>query len=156
MYRIFTLTAAVALMTPAAVYADAAVQAPVLTMVAAFNKGDVALAKSTHVAAPSILDEVTAPYIWTGAGAFDGWIGALGKTEATLGRTDGLVAVGPVTRETVMGDHAYLIFPSTYDFKQAGKAMRETGSMTFALIKQGAAWKIAAWSWSSPAAVPVG
>ncbi|HTI30905.1 MAG TPA: hypothetical protein VL405_02150, partial [Sphingomonas sp.] len=79
-----------------------------------------------------------------------------GKSEAASGKTDGQVAIGAVTRESVTGDHAYVIFPSTYTFKQKGKTMRETGSMTFALVEQGADWKIAAWTWSSPEAVPVG
>ena len=155
MHNSFALIAAVALITPAAAYADAAVQAPIRTMVAAFNKGDVALAKTTHVAAPMILDEPTAPYAWGGPTAFDDWIAALGKSEAATGKTDGQVAIGAVTRESVMGDHAYVIFPSTYTFQQKGKTMRETGSMTFALVKQGAGWKISAWTWSSPEAVLV-
>ena len=33
--------------------------------------------------------------------------------------------------------------------------MREAGTMTFALVKQSATWKIQAWAWSSPEAVPV-
>jgi hypothetical protein len=33
--------------------------------------------------------------------------------------------------------------------------MRETGTMTFALVKQSADWKIRAWTWTSPKAVPV-
>ena len=71
------------------------------------------------------------------------------------GKTGGIVAIGAITRESVMGNHAYVIFPSTYTFQQKGKTMRETGSMTFALVKQGAEWKITAWTWSSPEAVPV-
>ena len=47
--------------TPASA-ADRAVEAPIRTMVEAFNKGDVALARSVHVAAPMILDEPTAPF----------------------------------------------------------------------------------------------
>ncbi|CAM3068184.1 DUF4440 domain-containing protein [Sphingomonas antarctica] len=155
MNRFHALTAVVALMTPVAAYADAAVEAPIRTMVAAFNKGDVPLAKTTHVAAPMILDEPIAPYVWSGPTAFDDWIAALGKSEAAEGKTNGVVAIGTVTRETVTGDHAYVIFPSTYTFQQKGMTMRETGSMTFALIKLGAAWKIAAWTWTSPEAVMI-
>jgi ketosteroid isomerase-like protein len=147
------LMAALVLAVPAAAYADAAVEAPIRTMVAAFNKGDVALAKTTHVAAPMIVDEPIAPFAWGGLTAFDDWIAALGKSEAAEGKSGGVVAIGAVTRETVMGDHAYVIFPSTYTFQQKGKTMRETGSMTFALVKQGAGWKISAWTWSSPEAV---
>ncbi len=135
--------------------ADPAVEAPIRTMVEAFNKGDVALAKTTHVPAPMILDEPTAPFSWSGPTAFDDWIAALGKSEADAGKTGGKVALGALTRASVMGDHAYIVAPSTYTFQQAGRTMRETGTMTFALVKQSATWKIQAWTWSSPEAVPV-
>ncbi len=135
--------------------ADAAVEAPIRTMVDAFNKGDVALAKSVHVAAPAILDEPTAPFSWSGPTAFDDWIAALSKSEAESGKTGGKVALGTFTRASVMGDHAYVVAPSTYSFQQAGRTMRETGTMTFALVKQSASWKIQAWTWSSPEAVAI-
>ena len=152
MTKWFVLTAAV-LAGPA--LASPAVQAPIRAMEAAFNAGDVARAKATHVDSPSILDEVTAPFVWTGSTAFDDWIGTLGRSEAARGRTDGHVVFGPATRETVEGDRAYVYMPSRYTFKQGGRPMRETGTITFALVKQANAWKIAAWAWTSPAAVPV-
>jgi hypothetical protein len=135
--------------------ADSAVTAPIRTMVAAFNKGDVALAKSTHVAAPMIVDEPTAPFAWSGPKAFDDWLAALGNSEAKAGKTGGKVALGPFTRTSVMGDRAYVVAPSTYTFQQAKRTMRETGTMTFALVKQAADWKIQAWTWSSPEPVTV-
>ena len=133
---------------------DAMVEAPIKAMVAAFNKGDAAAAKATHVAAPMILDEPTAPFAWSGPTAFDDWLAALGKSEAATGKTGGTVALGAFTRESVMGDHAYVLAPSTYTFRQHGRTMRETGTMTFALVRQDSGWKIQAWTWSSPEAVP--
>lgn len=150
---IFALAALLAA-TPAPA-ADRAVEAPIRTMVEAFNKGDVALARSVHVAAPMILDEPTAPFAWSGTNAFDEWLAALARSEAAGGRTGGKVALGTVTRASVSGDHAYVVVPSTYRFRQAGRAMRETGTMTFALVKQGPEWKIRAWTWTSPEAVAV-
>ena len=147
------LTAALAFASPAA--ADPTVEAPIRAMVSAFNAGDIAAAKATHVAAPMILDEPTAPFAWSGPTAFDDWVAALGKSEADAGKTGGKVALGAVTRETVVGDRAYVVAPSTYTFQQKGRTMRETGTMTFALVRQGADWKINAWTWSSPEAVPV-
>lgn len=148
--------AAMALLFAAApAFADDAVQAPIRAMEAAFNKGDVAAAKATHVAAPAILDEVAAPFGWAGPTAFDDWIATLGRTEAERGRSDGQVALGAATRETVDGDAAYVIVPSNYTFMQKGVKMRETGTMTFALTRAGGAWKIQSWSWSSPVAAPV-
>ncbi|MBV9747653.1 MAG: hypothetical protein JO157_02450, partial [Acetobacteraceae bacterium] len=121
------LSAAAMLLTATPTFAaDSAVEAPIRTMLDGFNKGDVALAKSAHVAAPMILDEPTAPFAWSGPTAFNDWIAALGKTEAAAGKTGGKVALGRITRETVMGDHAYVLAPSTYTFQQKGRTMRET------------------------------
>ncbi len=155
--KIQFLLAAVAMLTvaPALSAASPAVEAPIRTMIEGFNKGDASLAKSTHVAAPMILDEPTAPFTWSGPTAFDDWVAALGKSEADAGKTGGKVALGSITRASVMNDHAYVVVPSTYTFQQAGRTMRETGTMTFALIKQGVDWKIQAWTWTSPEAVPV-
>lgn len=152
----FILSAAAALITaPAAHATDRGVEAPIRTMILAFNKGDVALAKSTHVDAPMILDEPTAPFVWSGPSAFDEWVSALGKSEAKAGKTGGNVALGRVTRASVMGNNAYVVAPSTYTFQQAGRKMRETGTMTFALVKQSADWKIQAWTWTSAEAIRV-
>jgi len=153
---LFALAGVSAMITAAGGHAaDSPVTAPIRTMVVAFNNGDVALARSTHVAAPMIVDEPTAPFAWSGPNAFDDWLAALGNSEAQAGKTGGKVALGPFTRTSVMGDRAYVVVPSTYTFQQAKRTMRETGTMTFALVKQAADWKIQAWTWSSPEAVPV-
>lgn len=149
-----TMIFALALLASPAL-ADPAVEAPIRTMEAAFNAGDVAKAKATHVDAPSILDEVTAPFLWTGPTAFDDWIATMGRSEAERGRAGGHVWFGPVTRETVEGDRAYVFLPSRYTFRQHGQAMREMGTITFALVKQGAGWKISGWAWTSPVAARV-
>ena len=152
----FALATAAAMATaPASYAAERAVEAPIRTMAEAFNKGDVARAKSTHVAAPMILDETTAPFAWSGPTAFENWIAALGKSEADAGRTGGKVEFGRTTRATVMGNYAYVVVPSNYTFQLAGRTMRETGTMTFGLVKQSADWKIQAWTWTSPEALPV-
>ena len=135
---------------------DAALEAPIRAMEAAFNKGDAAAAKATHVAAPTIVDELGAPYVWSGATAFDDWLKSLSDEEAAAGKSGGVVKLGAPIRESVEGTHGYVITPSTYTFQQKGKIMRETGTMTFALVETEAGWKIAAWTWTSLEAVPVG
>ncbi len=156
MRKAFAPIAAMALFAvPAAHAADMAVEAPIRAMLAAFNTGDVAAAKATHVASPMILDEPTAPFVWAGPTAFDDWLAALARSEADAGKTGGRVALGKAIRESVMGDRAYVVVPSTYTFQQKGRTMRETGTMTFALVRPGVDWKIQAWTWSSPEAVPV-
>ena len=138
--------------TQPAMAADTAVEAPINRMVAAFNTGDIKAAKATHVASPSIIDEPDAPYVWSGPKAFDSWLAALTKSESAGGKTGGHVSVGAPLRESVAGNHAYVVVPSTYDFKQKGRAMRETGTMTFALVHEKKGWLIAGWTWSSPEA----
>jgi hypothetical protein len=148
--------AALAMGLPGAAWAgEAAVEKPILEMEAAFNKGDAAAAKATHVAMPAIVDEVVAPFVWTGTGAFDRWLAALGKAEAAEGKTGGVVKLGAPIRETVQGASAYVVTPSTYSFRQRGRTMRETGTITFVLAKLGPAWKIQAWTWTSPEAAVV-
>jgi hypothetical protein len=152
---VWTPIAAMLLAAQPALAQDMGALAPIKAMIAAFNKGDVAGARATHIASPSITDEPTAPYTWTGPKAFDTWIAALGKSEAAAGKSDGQVWIGTPTRVSTERGHGYVIVPSTYTFKQKGRTMRETGTMTFAVVQVGKGWKIAAWTWSSPEAVVV-
>lgn len=139
---------------PMAHAGDAGVEATIRQFADAFNKGDMKAAKALHVAAPVIIDEV-APYIWRGPKAFDAWGADLGKAEAAEGKSGGKVTIGAPTRENIMGDHAYVIAPTTYTFQQKGQTMRETSQITLALEKQASGWKIASWTWTGPDAKPV-
>jgi ketosteroid isomerase-like protein len=142
------------LATPLAHASDAAVEGTIKQFADAFNKGDMKTARALHVAAPTIIDEV-APYYWSGAKAFESWGADLGKAEAAEGKSGGVVSIGMPTRENVSADHAYVVAPSTYTFKQAGKTMRETAQVTFVLDKTASGWKIASWTWTGPEAKPV-
>ncbi len=155
MKSLIVLTGALLLMAvPPAAAGDAGVETTIRQFADAFNKGDMKAAKALHIAAPTIIDEV-APHFWSGRKAFDGWGAELVKSEAAEGRTGGQVTIGAPTRETVSGDRAYVIAPSTYLFKQKGVTMRETAQMTFVLDKQKSGWKIATWTWTGPEAKPV-
>ncbi len=68
------------------------------------------------------------------------------------GITDQSVTIGAPTRTEVQGDHAYVIVPSVYSFKQKGVAMSETAQMTFVLRKGGSGWLIHGWTWTGPRA----
>jgi ketosteroid isomerase-like protein len=133
---------------------DAAVEAPIHQFIDGVSKGDMASVKAAHVASPVIVDNI-APHIWTGPEAFDTFIATLVATEAAAGKTGSVLAIGDVVTETVSGDSAYVVVPSTYTYRQNGRTMRETGTITFVLVKQDAVWKIASWVWTSPDAVPV-
>jgi ketosteroid isomerase-like protein len=133
---------------------DAAVDATIRQFAAAFNKGDMKAAKALHVASPMIIDEVP-PHLWSGTNAFDSWGADLAKSEAAEGKSGGQATIGAPSREVISGDHAYVVAPSTFTFKQKGMTMRETAQFTFVLDRQGAGWKIAAWTWTGPEAKPV-
>lgn len=155
MKSIFALTAgAVLLLASAAQAGSAGVEATVRQFGDAFNKGDITAVKALHSAAPTITDEVS-PYNWSGPNAFETWLADLGKAEAAEGKTGGQARVGTPTRELVSGDHAYVIAPSTYTFKQKGVTLREVAQMTFVMVKGSQGWKITAWTWTGRAGVPV-
>jgi len=134
---------------------DAAVEAPINTFIASFNKGDNATAKAQM--APGgvvILDEVP-PYRWAGPRGFDQWVADYGRDSAVNGITDPQVVIGEPSRELVNGNHAYVIVPATYRFKAKGVAMREEAQMTFVLDRGAEGWRIVAWTWTGPDPAPV-
>ncbi len=147
------LAATVLFAVPAAAQ-NAAVEAPITTFITAFNKGDVATAKSTMAEKVSITDEV-APFRWHGKDAFATWIADYDVDAKAKGITDPSVTILEHTRELVQGDAAYVIVPATYRFTQKGVKMAEPAQMTFALEKGPNGWKIAAWTWTGPDATPV-
>ena len=62
----------------------------------------------------------------------------------------GKVILGKASHFEINGDHAYVVIPSNYTFKQKGKPMSEPGSIfTFALEKRSAGWMITAWAWNT-------
>ena len=128
---------------------DAAVEAPITKFVTAFNKGDVATAQTTMADSLTITDEV-APFTWSGADAFGKW-GADYEVDAKAkGISEPSVTIGTPTRELVEGDHAYVIVPATYRFKQKGVKMAEVAQMTFSLARGAGGWKINGWTWTGP------
>jgi hypothetical protein len=50
--------------------------------------------------------------------------------------------------KNVTANHAYLIFPAVYTYKQKGVAVTETAHHAIVLNKEGGAWKVASWSWT--------
>lgn len=142
------------LCAPAAAQApDPQIVAPIQKFMDSFNKGDAAGAAATHASTPDlfILDEVP-PYAWTGAKAFNAWAADLESDAKANGITDQSVKISAPTRTEVHGDHAYVIVPSVYAFKQKGVAMSETAQMTFVLKKGGSGWLIHGWTWTGPRA----
>ena len=128
---------------------DAAVEAPILTFVEAFNKGDVVTAAATMVDKVTIADEV-APFHWRGKDAFASWGKDYDIDAKAKGITDPSVTIAAPTREIVTATAAYVIVPATYRFKQKGVKMVEVAQMTFTLEKGAGGWKINGWTWTGP------
>jgi ketosteroid isomerase-like protein len=142
------------LVAPMASARDAGIATTIKTMMDGFNKGDIAAVKAIHIVDPTIVDNV-APFVWSGPGSFDKWLGDLGKAEAAAGKSEGNVWFGESVDEQIAGDQAYVVAPCRYTYKQGGKTVREEGFIAFVLVKVGAAWKVASWTWASPAGVPI-
>jgi len=152
--RYLTLVAAAWLIAsaPAAAQStDADFVAPIKKFIDSFNKGDAAGAAATHIADAdtAIVDEVP-PFAWRGPKAFESWAAALDAYGKANGQTDQSVTLSAPTRIETHADHAYVVVPSVYTFKEKGVAMREAGHMTFVLKKSTGGWLIHGWTWTGP------
>jgi hypothetical protein len=142
------------LLTPAAAfaYADPALQAQ--AFIGAFDKGDTKAAAETMLpSGVTIIDEF-APYLWQGPTAFADWARDLETSGKAAGMDNEAVILGTPTRRDMVGKTAYVVTPATFSFTLHGKKMTEAAQMTFAMKYTDAGWKIAAWTWTGPAAVP--
>jgi hypothetical protein len=125
----------------------AALMVPIHQFIDNFDKGDLKAAAASHVAAPTIIDEVP-PNAWSGAGAFTDWAGALDKESKQLGDTNGKVTLGRARLTRVSGTAGYVATDATYSYTEHGKAMAEQGHFAFALRNGAGGWKIASWAWT--------
>jgi hypothetical protein len=131
---------------------DAELIAPIRRFVDSFNKGDMVAAEAAHAPGDvSILDEVS-PYLWRGPQAFKAWSTDLSSDARERGITEQVVELSDPTREETSGDHAYVVVPAVYTFKERGKAMREQAQFVFALQKGATGWLIHGWAWTGPKA----
>jgi SnoaL-like domain len=150
--RYLTLGALVWLVMGAAATAqttDAQLMAPIQKFIDTFNKGDMAAASATHAAEADlvIIDEVP-PYLWRGSQAFKTWSTDLDSDAKKQGITDPMVTLSAPTRTETTGDHAYVVVPAVYTYKQRGVAMREQAQMTVTLKKGAGGWLIHGWTWT--------
>ena len=128
--------------------------ATVRQFIDAFDKGDMKAAEATNLADVSIVDEVP-PHFWHGPGAFMAWAGDLGKDAKAHEQADNKVMLGKVSRQVITGDMAYVVVGVTYSYTEKGVPMTEPAKMVYALKKDGAAWKIAGWTWAGTTPHPV-
>jgi len=74
--------------------------------------------------------------------AFNAWIMKNGITEAHL-------TAGEARHIDITGDHAYVVLPMSFTYKDHGKPMKQTGSLEiFSLAKGNSGWRISGWAWA--------
>lgn len=126
-----------------------AVMKPINQFVNGFNKGDMQSAMAACSEATAIIDEFP-PHTWSGDGACQKWVDDYDTDAKKNGITDGVVTLGKPSHFEMAADHAYVVIPSNYTYKQKGKRVAQIGSMfTFSLNKRAGAWVITGWSWST-------
>jgi hypothetical protein len=133
-------------------YADPAVQAK--AFIEAFDKGDAKAAAETMLPAGVAITDEVPPYLWQGPTAFADWARDLQANDKAAGIAHESVALADATRREMSAGIAYVIAPATYSFTLNGKTMSETAQMTFVMKYTDAGWKIAAFTWTGPAASP--
>lgn len=113
-----------------------------------FNRSDLKAAIAACAPQSSVLDEVP-PHAWQGNGCAE-WAESYAAFAKAQGVTGGAVTIALPTRVSVDGNTAYVVAPATFNYKQHGKPMTESGSTyTFALKRTGGSWKITAWAWAA-------
>ncbi len=114
------------------------------------NKGNTKAAVAACAEETSIVDEFP-PHEWHGPGVCSKWARELEAYNRKIGLTDGVVTLGQVQRVDITADHAYVVAPADFHFKQNGKPGEELGALfTVALKKAHAGWRITGWAWSRP------
>src|SRR5689334_3968929 len=90
------------------------------------NHNDMKSAATAFAPSTSIIDEFP-PHSWQGKSAFADWVRDFGADSKKNAITDPALTLGKPVTSSTSGDHAYLVIPATYAFKQNGKPMRESG-----------------------------
>ena len=112
------------------------------------NKGDVKTALAACASPASIIDEFP-PHEWQGATACADWANDFEAYNKKSGITDPIATIGKPRHIDITGDRAYVVAPATYTYKEKGKKLTESGStLTVALQKGAAGWRMTGWAWS--------
>jgi ketosteroid isomerase-like protein len=141
--------AIVTLAGPARASEEADAFAPVKQFIDGFNKGDEKAALAA-CASPAVVIDEFAPFLWQGANACADWAKDFDADAQKNGITDGFVKLAKPRHVYVSGDKAYVVVPTTYDYKRKGKKVSQTGATMAVTLQKGAAgWKITGWAWAT-------
>ncbi len=127
---------------------SSALMAPIVTTFDAINAGNESSWNSAHTADAVILDNI-APYRWDGPGASAKWWAAFGTWMKTNNMTKPHITHQAIQFWEQTGNRAYMVVPTIFTAVQNGKPLTQTGTLTIVLVKMGAAWKAAGWTWGT-------
>jgi len=128
--------------------AKTAVLASVHGFVDGFNKGDTKTLLAACADQTSILDEFP-PHEWHGKGACAKWVSDFEAEARKNGITNGAVTLGVPAHVDITSDHACVVIPADYSFKEQGKLVSEIGSIITLTLQKGATgWRITGWAWA--------
>jgi ketosteroid isomerase-like protein len=114
----------------------------------AFNRGDVKAMAQTFFVSGSILDGLP-PHAWNGPTAVQDWYRDVIAASKREGATDYAVTLGEPRHVDVTGDSAYVVVPASMTFTVRGERVNQSGAtLTVALRRDGATWRIVAWAWT--------
>ena len=116
--------------------------------VASFNKGDMKTWEALCTSPASIVSNI-APYQYYGPTACTDWWNSHAAYDKKNRVTDEVATLGTPWHLEVTGDRAYASIPSSFSYKQKGKAIKTSGNvLTIALQKTSTGWLMTGWSWS--------
>jgi ketosteroid isomerase-like protein len=113
----------------------------------AFNKNDATAVASLCTKDAAILDDFP-PHVWQAPNACAKWYTAFRAFITKNNITEPAVGLGKAQHVDITGDMAYVVIPTTLDFKKDGKPTHETGIITLKMHKSATAWQFAAWAWA--------
>ncbi len=113
----------------------------------AFNKNDGPAIISFCTKDATILDDFP-PHVWQGPNACAKWYESFRAFAAKNTITEPVIALGKAQHVDITGDMAYVVIPTTLDFKKDGKPVHQTGIITLKMHKSATAWQFAAWAWA--------
>ncbi len=92
-------------------------------------------------ATQAVIDDIP-PHYWNGPNAIANWFRAVDGANRALGVTDAVGTLSAAKYVEVDGNRAWASFPMVYTFKIKGAAQRETGTLSLALEKVSAGWRV--------------
>lgn len=102
--------------------------------------------------APSVvLVDDLAPFVFEGpaSGALNAWFTAYSADADKNQVTDFSMRLFKPRQVQVTDDHAYVILPAVYRFKQHNKPAHVRGVITATLVRIDSKWLISTWSWAA-------